>query len=86
MLELSRFFGISITMYFNDHAPPHFHAEYGEHEATFEISTLSKTDGFLPPRITGFVIEWASQHQQELLDNWNELNKTGSFRKIEPLE
>ena len=85
MPEISRFLGIVITMYFNDHMPPHFHAEYNNQEAAFEINTLSKIAGYLPPRITGFVIEWASQHQKELMDNWNLLNSQGTFEKIQPL-
>ena len=84
MPEISRFLGIVITMYFNDHMPPHFHAEYNNQEAAFEIKTLSKSAGYLPPRITGFVIEWASQHQKELMDNWNLLNSQGTFEKIPP--
>ena len=85
MPEISRFLGIVITMYFNDHMPPHFHAEYNNQEAAFEIKTLSKIAGYLQPRITGFVIEWASQHQKELMDNWNLLNSQGTFEKIPPL-
>ena len=52
MPEISRFLGITISMYFNDHLPPHFHAEYNGAEASFEIATLSKLAGSLPPRIT----------------------------------
>jgi len=85
MPEISRFLGISITMYFNDHMPPHFHAEYNNEEAAFEISSLSKIAGYLPPRITGFVIEWASQHQAELMANWELLNTKGTFNKVAPL-
>lgn len=85
MPEISRFLGITISMYFNDHLPPHFHAEYNGAEASFEIATLSKLAGALPPRITGFVIEWASQHQKELMDNWDLLNKEGTFNKVPPL-
>lgn len=85
MPELSRFLGIIITMYFRDHSPPHFHAEYNEYEATFDIATLSKINGNLPSRVLGFVVEWAALHQEELMKNWESLNKTGSFHKIAPL-
>ena len=85
MPEISRFLGISITMYFKDHAPPHFHAEYNGFKATFDINTLSKINGDLPSRVLGFVIEWASLHQQELLNNWESLNNVGTFTKIAPL-
>jgi len=85
MPEISRFLGISITMYFNDHMPPHFHAEYNNQEAAFAIENLSIIAGSLPPRITGFVIEWASQHQKELMANWNLMNTNGTFKKVPPL-
>lgn len=60
MPELSRFLGITITMYFNDHNPPHFHAEYNGEEACFEIASLKRIDGALPPRICGYVVEWGA--------------------------
>jgi hypothetical protein len=85
MPELSRFLGISILMYFNDHAPPHFHVKYNEFRASVDISTLSILDGKMPPRVHGLVIEWAELHKDELLTNWNTLQESGVFRKIEPL-
>ena len=48
MPEISRFYGIVIKMFFQDHAPPHFHAEYQENEAVFEIETLRIREGELP--------------------------------------
>jgi hypothetical protein len=50
MPELSRFFGIIITMFYDDHAPPHFHVRYGEHKAIMTINSLMLLDGHLPPR------------------------------------
>ena len=70
MPEISRFFGIVIKMYFEDHQPPHFHAEYGEHEALIDIHALAVIGGRLPPRALGLVVEWAFQHQAELLVLW----------------
>jgi len=60
MPEISRFYGIVIKMYFDDHNPPHFHAEYGEHEALIEINTLALIAGNLPARAMGLVTEWAT--------------------------
>lgn len=57
MPEISRFYGIVIRMYYNDHAPPHFHAVYGEHQAQIDIHTLSLFGGNLPPRALGMVVE-----------------------------
>lgn len=85
MPELSRFLGITITMYFNDHNPPHFHAEYDGEEACFEIATLKRIDGSLPPRICGYVVEWALLHQSELQNNWQSMQMDGTFEKIMPL-
>jgi hypothetical protein len=84
--EISRFFGIVIAMYFNDHDPPHFHARYGEQRGRFAIEDLRMIDGTMSLRVRGLIIEWASQHQQELIDNWDRTRTRQSLRKIEPLE
>jgi len=57
-------------MYFREHGIPHFHAEYGEHEAKISIETLSILEGSLPSRVYGLVVEWASMHRVEIKDNW----------------
>ena len=66
MPRISEFFGIVIYMYFNDHAPPYFHAEYGEHEAVYVIDTLEILRGQLPRRAHSMVLEWALAHRTEL--------------------
>jgi hypothetical protein len=66
MPELSRFYGVRIKMYYGDHAPPHFHAQYAEHEALIEIETMAVVAGDLPSRALGLVVEWASMHRGEL--------------------
>jgi hypothetical protein len=86
MPQISRFFGIIIRMYYNDHNPPHFHAEYGEFEAMIGIDTASILSGALPPRIMGFVAEWTLQHQKELMDNWKRSKNKESLLPIEPLQ
>lgn len=86
MPEISRFFGIIITMYFDEHNPPHFHARYGQDKVAIEISTLKVLAGKLPSRALGLVIEWASQHQVELMDNWNFARRNQQPNKIEPLQ
>lgn len=84
MPEISRFYGIIITMYFGqaEHAPPHFHARYGDYKAEFDINTLALLAGNLPAKARLLVMEWAAQHSAELLEIWN----TQNFKKIEPLE
>jgi len=85
MPELSRFLGVVVFMCFNDHNPPHFHVEYGEHEASITIKELSILEGDLPSRILGYVVEWASMHKQELKENWDMLQTAGKCKKIPPL-
>jgi hypothetical protein len=86
MPEISRFFGIVIRIYCNDHAPAHFHAVYGEHEALVEIDTLSVLRGELPRRAMAMVLEWAMLHRGELRESWN-LGRTGRPpARIAPLD
>ena len=86
MPEISRFFGIVIKMFFDDHNPPHFHAEYGDSEALVDIRSLSVFAGRLPPRVMGLIVEWATLHQQELLDDWGRAQEQQALQKIHPLE
>ncbi|PKO23520.1 MAG: transcriptional regulator [Chloroflexi bacterium HGW-Chloroflexi-1] len=86
MPEISRFYGIIIKMYFDEHLPPHFHAEYGEHEGLVNINTLALISGKLPPRALGLTVEWASLHQEELAALWERARKMESLDKIVPLK
>ena len=86
MPEISRFFGIIIAMYWDEHNPPHFHARYGKFNATVDIVSLQVLEGELPPRVLGFVIEWASIHKKELLNNWEKARNDKPLKKIEPLQ
>ena len=85
MPEISRFFGIIIAMFYDDHNPPHFHARYGKETVAIEISSLRVLEGFIPPRALGLVMEWASQHQKELLNDWNLAKENQPPKKIAPL-
>ena len=85
MPEISRFFGIVIAMYYDDHAPPHFHAINGSEKAEIRIDPLGVLKGRLSPRALSLVMEWAALHQAELLEDWN-LRAAGQMpNKIEPL-
>lgn len=88
MPVISSFYGILIKMYFGDHAPPHFHAQYAEFSAQISIYGLGILDGYLPPKAFALVVEWASIHKEELIDNWQNLSESGNglFEKIEPLK
>ncbi len=70
MPVVSRFFGIIITIHHNEHAPPHFHATYGDQGASIAIRDFRLIAGHLHPRALAFVVEWAALHQGELLVNW----------------
>lgn len=85
MPEISRFYGIVIKMYFADHNPPHFHAEYGEHRAVFGIDTLALLSGRLPPRAMGLVTEWAAAHQADLRGAWDRARSHEPPGTIDPL-
>jgi len=79
--EICRFLGIVISMYFNEHNPPHFHIRYNEYRAVLSIRNLNIMDGHLPARVRGLVEEWAELHQQELMTMW----ESKDFHQIEPL-
>ena len=86
MSEVSRFYGIVIRMFHREHMPPHFHAVYGEFEALVSIDSLAVIKGNLPPRVLGLVIEWATIHQKELIDNWYNAINFQNLNRIEPLK
>jgi len=85
MPEISRFFGIVIKMYWDDHNPPHFHAFYAGEQVLIDIATLSVFAGCLSPRALGLVIEWATLHSEELLADWDRAKGQESLKGIEPL-
>jgi hypothetical protein len=86
MPEISRFFGVIIRMYFDDHPPPHFHAIYGGREMQVSIDPIVILEGDLPRRAVSMVIEWAALHQRELMENWERLQNERPTTRIEPLE
>ncbi len=85
MPTISEFYGLIIRMYWNDHAPPHFHARYGEFEAHFAIGSLEIIRGALPRRAHALVLEWAALHRAELMEDWQLCESRQMPKKIEPL-
>lgn len=85
MPEICRFYGIVIAMYWNDHNPPHFHARYGEWTVEIDIQTFALLRGSLPPRALALTMEWAVQHQSDLLDRWRRARAQQALRPIAPL-
>ena len=85
MPKLAEFFGISIYVYYRDHAPPHFHAISGDREVWIGVNDLAILRGGLGPRATGLVLEWASEHQAELAVVWTRARHHQPLGRIEPL-
>ena len=85
MPEISRCLGIIISIYYNEHNPPHFHAEYGEFQITVEIES-GIVNGKFPRRAMVAVLEWYIIHKEELMQDWELAIKGKSLNKIKPLE
>ncbi|MDQ3725978.1 MAG: DUF4160 domain-containing protein [Actinomycetota bacterium] len=88
MPRISSFYGITIWMYHDEihhRGRPHFHASYGEAEASIDIESLRIIAGDLPPRIRRLVSKWGAAHQFELRDNWTRARDHRPLRPIEPL-
>lgn len=86
MPVISQFYGIIIRMFFNDHAPPHFHAVYRDYELIVGIQPIVVLRGRAPQRVRSMVLEWAVLHQQELLDDWQRCRDADAPQPIAPLE
>lgn len=85
MPEISLFYGIRITMYYDDHNPPHFHAEYNENKAIVDIINIQVNKGFLPSKQLKIVLAWCAIHQDELMQNWELSKNNEPLNKIRPL-
>ena len=85
--KISAFFGVTIRMNYRDRrSRAHFHAIYGDQEAVIDIEKLQVLDGQLPQRALDLVLEWASPHKAELLENWNLAGQNRRLKDIRPLE
>lgn len=85
MPEISLFYGIKITMYYDDHNPPHFHAEYAGHRAIVDVLSGCVIRGALPKRQLHFVLTWNELHRDELMQNWELARETMPLNQIKPL-
>ena len=86
MPTISTFYGILIQMFWNEHAPPHFHALYAENEVLINIKTLEIVRGHLPRRALSLVLEWAQEHRAELIEDWELCSSNQPPNKIIPLK
>ncbi|MFH0802288.1 MAG: DUF4160 domain-containing protein [bacterium] len=85
MPVISRFFGIVIYLYWREHAPPHFHAKYQDHEITMEVET-GRVAGQMTPKAVALIQEWRELHIDELLTNWELAAQKKALKRIAPLE
>lgn len=85
MPEISRFYGIVIYMFFQDHNPPHFHIKYQDFEATISIED-GIVRGEIPRRALSLIYDWLDKHKEELIENWRLLEQRKPLNKIEPLK
>ena len=86
MPEISRFYGVVIRIFHNEHPPAHFHAEYAGSAASISIETLEVLVGWLPRRALVLVLDWAALHQQELKEDWELCLRKERPKKIQPLD
>jgi hypothetical protein len=84
MPEISRFYGIAISMNYKEHNPPHFHACYQDYEVSIEIKT-GLTKGEMPKRALKMIFEWLDLHKDELIADWNLAQDRKALIKIAPL-
>ena len=83
--EISRFHGIVIGMFYQEHGVAHFHAVYGTYEISVEIES-AYVRGKFPTRLERLVLEWSALHKAELLDNWSLARQGRPLSRIAPLE
>ena len=86
MPVISAFFGIIIRIYHSDHNPPHFHAQYGEHEVIIEIKTGRILNGKIPMRLQFFVELWRKENEVQILEAWDSAQAYRVPQKVKPLE
>lgn len=86
MPRICEFYGVAIYMYYDDHAPPHFHAIYSGLEAAVAIETGDVLHGFLPRRARSLVAEWTRRYRSELLADWQLARDHQELVRIPPLD
>jgi hypothetical protein len=84
MPEISRFYGIIIKMFYNEHNPPHIHVEYQDFKAIITINE-GTVEGKMPKTALKLVFEWMEIHKNELLSNWEKIEAKKTIDTINPL-
>ena len=85
MPEISRFFGIIIRMFYDEHNPPHFHAEYSGKKAVFDFNGNVIKGNLTSRNATKLVREWVDLHISDLDEDWKLATESKEIKKIEPL-
>ena len=85
MAEISRFYGIIISMFGNEHNPPHFHIKYGNYKAMYFINN-GIIKGEMPIKVLKRVYEWVEFHKEELIQEWEKAQNLENTDRIEPLK
>ncbi len=85
MPTISIFYGIIIQMFWNEHAPPHFHARYENYKVSINIHTFEVLNGKMPRRALSLILEWALLNREKLLEDWELCQKNQQPKKISPL-
>lgn len=86
MPTISRFYGITIAMFFDDHGFPDFHARHADGAAKIRIDRVEVIDSNLEKRQLRLILAWAELHQSELLENWHRARLGERMSNIEPLQ
>ena len=86
MPTISMFRGIKISINWNEHHPPHFHAKYGSNEVIISINEVELIDGYMPSKQLKMIMGWAVFHQAELLENWELARQRQELFQIEPMK
>ncbi len=86
MPEISRFLGIVISMYYDEHNPPHFHARYGSYKISVQIESGMVMKGFFPKKELRAVLNWQELHKKDLMQDWQLAEIEKPLNKIKPLE
>lgn len=85
MPTISIFFGIKVTINFNEYKPPHFHAEYNGEKIAINIQASEVLTGYLPKKQLRLVLAWNEIYKDELMQNWELAREGGDLIKIEGL-
>lgn len=86
MPEITRFFGIIIRMFYDDHNPPHFHAEFGGKKLVMDFCGNILQGDLGSKTALKLIREWTDLHQAELAEDWELARASQKIKKIAPLE